>query len=662
MDITSQVTYLYATGVASKMAKIDEDFLASVVSRGLSSTEEYTDTALADEQARNLNYYYGNPRGDEEDGFSKVVTRDVLETVEGIMPELMKMFTSGDEAVQFEPEGPEDLEAANQATDYLNYIFNNRMGGFSILYNWFKDALLMKNGIIKVGWADEDRVEFHRFMSVTQEEIDFFEDDDEIEEVEAEENEDGTFDVRVSRVVTKGKPIVDLIPSEEFKIKQRSVSIADADFVAHVPSKTLGSLIEDGFDEDVVMGLGGSDRIDDSLVKDARFSDPDEQEDRNDGLDSMDREVDVIDAYVKLFDDEDKRIKVYHVIQVGNTVLDFEEVEKAPFISLSPMLMPHKFTGVCPADLVSDIQEIRTQLYRNTLDNLALSNAGRYTAVEGQVNLSDLQKNGIGQIVRTKVQGAVGQLPTPQLSQATLPFLSLLDTEKENRVGVSRMTQGLDSNALTSNTAATAVNQVMSAAQQKILLIARVFAETGVQDLFWELYRLVRTHQKEADFVKLRGKFVQVSPFDWYDRYDMKVTVGIGNGNKDQQLYHLNNIKQLLQTIGNTPYSYMITAQNVYNTALETIKNSGYKNPELFITDPTTVQPPAPQPSPEMIEAQTNQMEAQAKAQKEQAEMQLKQSEHQLAVAKFEWQKKVDAVEAGLEATQQRAVGIGDGK
>jgi hypothetical protein len=644
------------------MAKIDEEFLSGVVARELSTTEEYTDTELAKEQARNLNYYYGNPRGDEEDGFSKVITRDVLETVEGIMPELMKIFTSGDNAVQFEPEGAEDLEAANQATDYLNYVFNSRMGGFSILYNWFKDALLMKNGIIKVGWAEEDRVEFHRFKDVTEEELELFEDDDEIEEVEAEENDDGTFDVRVSRVVTKGKPVVDLIPSEEFKIKQRSVSIADADFVAHVPSKTLGSLIEDGFDEKVVLSLGGSDREDDDVVRDARFSDPNEQDPRDDSVGNMDREVDVIDAYVKLFDEDDNRIKIFHVIQVGTTVLDFEEVEKAPFISLSPMMMPHKFTGICPADLVVDIQEIRTQLYRNTLDNLALANAGRYTAVEGQVNLADLQKNGIGQIVRQKVQGAVGQLPTPQLSAATLPFLSLLDTEKENRVGVSRMTQGLDANALTSNTAATAVNQVMSAAQQKILLIARVFAETGVKDLFWELYRLVRTHQNEADIVKLRGKFVEVAPFDWYDRYDMKVTVGIGNGNKDQQLYHLNNITQMLQTIGNTPYSYMITPQNVYNTALETIKNSGYKNPELFLTDPSTITPPEPQPSADMIEAQTNQMEAQAKIQKEQGEMQLKQQELQLKVAQFEWQKKVDAVEAGLEASQGRAVGIGDGK
>tara|TARA_R110002153_G_scaffold260968_1_gene421211 strand:- start:6496 stop:8430 length:1935 start_codon:yes stop_codon:yes gene_type:complete len=644
------------------MAKIDEDFLSGVVARELSTTEEYTDTALADEQARNLNYYYGNPRGDEEAGFSQVVTRDVLETVEGIMPELMKIFTAGDNAVQFEPEGAEDLEAANQATDYLNYVFNSRMGGFSILYNWFKDALLMKNGIIKVGWAEEDRVEFHRFKDVTQEELELFEDDDEIEEIDAEENEDGTFDVRVSRIVTKGKPVVDLIPSEEFKIKQRSVSIAEADFVAHVPSKSLGSLIEDGFDEDLVLSLGGSDRMDDDIVSDARFSDPDEQDPRDDAIGEMEKEVEVIDAYVKLFDEDDNRVKIFHVIQVGTTVLDFEEVEKAPFISLSPMMMPHKFTGICPADLVTDIQEIRTQLYRNTLDNLALSNAGRYTAVEGQVNLADLQKNGIGQIVRMKVQGAVGQLPTPQLSAATLPFLSLLDTEKENRVGVSRMTQGLDSNALTSNTAATAVNQVMSAAQQKILLIARVFAETGVKDLFWELYRLVRTHQNEKDIVKLRGKFVEVAPFDWYDRYDMKVTVGIGNGNKDQQLYHLNNITQMLQSIGNTPYSYMITPQNVYNTALETIKNSGYKNPEMFLTDPSTIQPPEPQPSPEMIEAQTNQMEAQAKAQKEQGEMQLKQQQLQLDVAKFEWQKKVDAVEAGLEASQGRAVGIGDGK
>ena len=646
------------------MSNITDDMLSNAVVRELASSDSWMDADLAEQQADNLSYYFGEPFGNEQPGFSQVVTRDVLEAVEGIMPELMKIFTSGDNFVEFEPQGPEDVEAAEQATDYINYIFQRRADGFTILYNWFKDALLMKNGIVKTGWTDEENVEIHRFANLTQEGIDLLEDEEGVEIIEVEEVEDGLFDVELTRTRTVGKPFVELIPSEEFRIKQRSKSIKDSPFVAHVTEKTVGDMIEEGFDEDDLLGVAIENDFPDTSVEDARFSDPDEGSAIESISIPLDHEkvVEVVDAYVKLFDSDKKVNKIFHVIQVGHTILKREEVECVPFINLSPIMVPHKFIGVSVADLVRDIQEIRSQLYRNTLDNLALSNAGRYAAVEGQVNLQDLIDNKIGGIVREKVAGAVRQLPTPQLGTATFPFLQELEQEKEDRVGVSKMTQGLDSNALTSNTAATAVNQVMTAAQQKILLIARVFAETGVKELFLHLYRLARTHSTEADIVRLRGRFVEVNPFDWADRHDMTVTVGIGNGNKDQQLFHLNNISQMLQTIGNTQFGYLITAENVYTLASEFIKNAGYKNVNSFISDPAQTPPPPPQPSPEMIEAQAEAAKDQADAQLKQQQLQLDMQSQQLEREKFEWQKKIDAAELGVEVQQGRAVGIGDGK
>ena len=646
------------------MSNITDDMLSNAVVRELASSDSWMDADLAEQQADNLSYYFGEPFGNEQPGFSQVVTRDVLEAVEGIMPELMKIFTSGDNFVEFEPQGPEDVEAAEQATDYINYIFQRRADGFTILYNWFKDALLMKNGIVKTGWTDEENVEIHRFANLTQEGIDLLEDEEGVEIIEVEEVEDGLFDVELTRTRTVGKPFVELIPSEEFRIKQRSKSIKDSPFVAHVTEKTVGDMIEEGFDEDDLLGVAIENDFPDTSVEDARFSDPDEGSAIESISIPLDHEkvVEVVDAYVKLFDSDKKVNKIFHVIQVGHTILKREEVECVPFINLSPIMVPHKFIGVSVADLVRDIQEIRSQLYRNTLDNLALSNAGRYAAVEGQVNLQDLIDNKIGGIVREKVAGAVRQLPTPQLGTATFPFLQELEQEKEDRVGVSKMTQGLDSNALTSNTAATAVNQVMTAAQQKILLIARVFAETGVKELFLHLYRLARTHSTEADIVRLRGRFVEVNPFDWADRHDMTVTVGIGNGNKDQQLFHLNNISQMLQTIGNTQFGYLITAENVHTLASEFIKNAGYKNVNSFISDPAQTPPPPPQPSPEMIEAQAEAAKDQADAQLKQQQLQLDMQSQQLEREKFEWQKKIDAAELGVEVQQGRAVGIGDGK
>jgi hypothetical protein len=651
---------------------ITDEVLAQLVSQELDSADSWANSDLSDQQSEALDYYYGKPFGDEEDGFSSVVTRDTLKTVEGIMPSLMKVFASGDTFVEFEPVGAEDEEAAQQATDYLNYVFDKRCDGFNVLYTWFKDALLMKNGLVEVSWEEDELCDIENFEGIEDSEVQALEADENLEIVEKEINEEdpNLYDVTVRRDYNRGRPVVDNIPSSEFRIKARSKSIKDADFVARVQEVSIGSLIDAGYNKDDIT-TGHSSNLAKTEVEDSRFGDVDETiEYSNDTL------AEYVKSWIKVFDDEDEKMKLFEVHTVGNVVLEKQEVGTVPVINLSPIMMPHKFTGVSVADLVKDIQEIRSKMWRHTLDNLALSNAGRYAAVENQVNLQDLIDNRIGGIVREKVQGAVRQLPVPQLGQATFPFLNELDKEREDRVGVSRMTQGLDPSALTSNTAATAVNQVMTAAQEKIQLIARIFAETGVKELFLQLYRLIRTNNSEVDIVKLRGRFVPVAPYDWKDRFDMAVTVGLGNQNKDQQLMHLNNIATMLRGVGETQGGYLIQPQHIHALASEFIKNAGYRNPAKFIGDPSQVKPPEPQPSPDMIAAQGESQKdiadaqlKQVQAAAQQAEAQLKQTELQIKLEnmkfereKFEWMKKKEAAELGLEAVQKRPVGIGDSK
>ena len=650
---------------------ITNESLAQLVGRELDAADSWSNGDLADQQADALDYYYGQPFGDEEDGFSQVVTRDTLKTVEGIMPSLMKVFTSDDNFVEFEPMGAEDVDAAQQATDYLNYVFNKRCDGFNVLYTWFKDALLMKNGLVEVYWAEDEICDVENFKEISFDELQVIESDENVEIIEKEPCDDPNYyDVSVKRTDYRGRPVVENIPSSEFRIKARSKSIKDADFVARVQEVSIGSLVSMGYDkEDISEGHRSS--LIKNQVEDARFNDVEEPADFTNNT-----VVEYIKSWIRVFDEEEGQMKLFEVHCVGNQVLDKEEIGVIPVINLSPIMMPHKFTGVSVADLVKDIQEIRSKMWRHTLDNLALTNAGRYAAVENQVNLQDLIDNRIGGVVREKVQGAVRQLPVPQLGQATFPFLNELDKEREDRVGVSRMTQGLDASALTSNTAATAVNQVMTAAQEKIQLIARIFAETGVKDLFLQLYRMVRVNNSEVDIVKLRGRFIPVAPYDWKDRFDMTVTVGLGNGNKDQQLMHLNNITAMMQNVGNSEFGYLIQPRHIHKLATEFIKNSGYKNANEFIGDPAEIEPPQPQPNAEMITAQgeaqkdmadanLKQVEAQAKqaeAQMKQAEFQLKLEELKFQREKFEWMKKKEAAELGLEAQQKRPVGIGDSK
>ena len=649
----------------SKDQKIDEEYIASIVTKELYGSGSWMGSELAEEQEKNLDYYYGEHFGNEEVGFSQVVTRDVLETVEGIMPELMKIFASGDMVVEFDAIGPQDEEQVEIEGKYINHIFMNRGNGYKVLYDWFKDALLMKNGIIKVGWDSSTQVQFRDFAMLTEQEYQVLKDgesDDElfigaqyeIESYEEYEIEDVKYwDCRVRIERKRGRPVVTPIPSEEFRIRERSTCLQSSNFVAHVTTKTKGELLEEGYSEDDIKAASTVASGMDSIGN-ARFSSPAESA-WHGSLSTSEAEIEHIESWTRIYDAEENKVKLIWSIVLGNKCVDWMEVDRVPLISLSPIMMPHKFTGIAVADLVRDIQEIRSTVFRQMLDNLALQNSGRYTAVEGQVNLQDLIDNRIGGIVRQKMQGAVGRLDTPDLSQFTIPVLEQLDLIKENRTGVSRMTAGLDQSAWSSHQTAAAVNQVMTAAQGKILLIARNFAETGVKELFIEMYNLIREHQTTPDLVPISGRYALVNPREWIERYDIHVNVGIGNGNKDQQLFHLGQISQLLQTIGASPYGYLIGPENVFHLASEFIKNSGYPNPTKFISNPATVEAPEPAPDPQLILAQSAQIDAQANAAK-------KQADAKLADEKFLWQKKVDAAEVTLEDSQKRPVGIQTGK
>jgi hypothetical protein len=650
-------------------AKISYEFLAGVINGELGLANGWLNNDLEQEQEEALDLYFGKKFGNEEEGFSQVVTRDVLETVEGIMPDLMKIFASGDEVVQFDPIGPHDEEQVEIEGNYINHIFMNRGKGYSILYNWFKDALLMKNGLIRTGWDSKEQIQFREYEGLTEEEYQILEDGEsdediyfgtvyEIDSSETYKVDDVTYyDCRVKITRMRGVPDIDPVPSENFFIKERSKDIQSSKFVAVVEYKTKGELIEEGYSEEDIEAAVIS-VYDYENIADSRFSKPNEPTWQ--GYNSLngseyDREVQVAECWVKVFDTEDRKVKKYRCIQLGRTCVEYEEVDRTPIISLSPISVPHKFTGVSIPDLVKDIQEIRSTVFRQMLDNLALQNSGRYTAVEGQVNLQDLIDNKIGGIVRQKMPGAVARLDTPDLSQFTIPVLEQLNVFKEERTGVSRFQQGLDDNALKSHQGTGSVQTMMTAAQNKILLIARNFAETGVKELFVELYNLIREHQTTPDLVPLNGRYALVNPEEWIERYDAHVTVGIGNGNKDQQLFHLTQIGQLLQQIQSGPYGYLIQADNVFKLASEFIKNSGYVNPVEFISNPATVEPPPPPPNPELIEAETNRFEAESKDTIEKEKLGLSYQE-------FDWNKKKDAAEVSIEATQDRPVGIGDGK
>jgi len=636
------------------MAKMTKRELSAHLEQEISSALGYKDGKLTTQRSDAMDRYYGKKYGNEQEGRSQIVTRDVADVIEWIMPSLMKIFTSGDKVVQFEPQGPEDVDMAKQSTDYTNYVIMRQNPGFSIIYQWFKDALLQKNGIVKHYWSDESETLREEYKNLTEEEFTALLMEDSVDVKQHTENgadQEGqpiTHDVVVNRTYEDGQVRIEAVPPEEFLINKYAKTIQDARFVAHRVKRTKSELIEQGYPKSKIENAFNNDEADYKSERLARFSH--EQDNAPEG--DIDDGIWVTECYTRVDYDNDGIAELRKITKVGDELLDNEAVDSVPFSSLTPIPMPHKFYGLSIYDLISDLQLIKTTLMRNLLDNMYLTNNGRYEVVEGQVNLDDLMTSRPGGIVRVRTPGAVNPLGTPQLDQNSFNMLGYLDSIREERTGVSKQSMGLSEGGLKSHQTATGVGQVMTAAQQKIELIARVFAETGMKDLANSVYQLVQKFEKPEKLVRLNNTWVTLYPHEWKEKMDCVAQVGLGFGNKDMNLMHLGRLSQTIQMIAQHPAAGMLLKpKNVYNLVAEQIKAMGMKNVDDFITDPGDQDVPQKQgPSPE---EKAKQMEAQLKAKEIEVKMQKIQQES--AIKQQEMQVDAEIAQQDLELKRQEA-------
>ena len=621
------------------------------------------DGEISEQREKAQEYYYALPFGNEVEGRSQYVDSTVQDTIEWIKPSLMRIFGSGDEFVKFTPHGPEDVDAAAQATDYVNYVFSKDNNGWEIMYSWFHDALLQKNGIVKVWWDEYEEPQREEYQNLSDMEFGYLITDENVEVLEhtviESDISEPYHDVVIVRTNYDGRVRIENVPPEEFLISREAKSIEDARFVCHRVRKTLSELRIMYPDQDFgPEDLGSGD--DEIYLSTERLSRYEFDDSENYGFGGNEeealREYWLHESFIKTDYNEDGIAELRKVCSVGSYIFSNEEIDKKPFVSITPLKIPHKFFGLSIADLVMDLQLIKSTLMRNLMDNAYNQNFGRYAVMEGQANLDDLLTQRPGGIVRVKSPNAIMPLATPPLEPYSFQMLGYLDEVRESRSGVNKNTQGINADALTSHTTATAVNAVMTNAQSRVELIARQFAETGVKQLMNCIYELLLKYPDKERVVMLRNEWVQVRPDMWNDKMDCTVSVALGNGSKDQQMAHLSQLlsfaSQAMQ--GGLP---IVTPQNMYNLGAALIKAMGYQNVDDFLTPPPPPQPQ--QPSPEQ---QMQQMELQNKAK----ELEIKQGELQVKMMKVQQEAADDAVsnqlkaaELSLEAQQNRPVAIG---
>lgn len=713
-----------------KRKAMTDDELLAITGNEIRQSTGYRTGKLSEARRKNLQYYLGRAVGDlappEVEGRSSVVDSSVHDTIEWMLPSLIKTFTGGDSVVEFAPQQEDDEDAAKQMTDYANYIFYRQNPGFQLLNTWFKDALLSKVGVMKVMWQDETTEVREEYNGLSAEDLAQIEDDGDCEIIEntSRPDEDAAkerakaieqmearllqiqqaaqqaamqpqppqqpgqppqppqavamlqqatamyqqfkaqppvmlHDIAVKRTKKDRRVRIFNVPPEEFLINRDAKSIEESRFCAHQVLRTISDLTASGYKNtedltsDDIQAALSAERIERITFNDEAGWQSGANEVPGD---PSQKQIWVTECYMKVDADGDGIAEWRKITRAGNRLLDNEECDGPPFVSITPIPLPHQFFGLCPADQASEIQRQKTSVMRAILDNLYLTTNGRYFAVDGQVNLDDLLTSRPGGVVRVKQPGAVGRLDqgAPDAS-GSYQLLDYLELQKESRTGLMRNTQGVNPDAM--NQTATGINIMTNRADSRIELIARQFAETGMKDLFKLILKLVSQHQDKAAQIRVAGKWVKIDPRAWRNQYDMTINVGLGTGNRDQEVSHL---MALVASQQQAAPAGIVTPENVYHAHSKLAQALGYKQEGLFFSDPadpkTKEKMPPPAPDPEQAKLQAHMQLEQSKGQ---MAMQGKQAESQVTMQiereKMQMQAQVDQHRQQVEAQQQQA-------
>jgi hypothetical protein len=632
---------------------MSEEELQGVISAEITDAISFIDDDIGGNRALATEYYYGQPFGDEEEGRSQVVSMDVRDTVQGILPSLMRIFFGPERVVEFAPQGPEDVQSAEQATDYVDFIFKRDNPGFKILHSAFKDALVRKCGIVKYWWDESVEVRAESFSMLDEQTMMFLTQDPDIEISAvreypipgmAEQNlaqgimtpPPMMYDVEIKRRIKSGKVKIEALPPEEFLIDRRSKSIDEATFVGHRTMKTVSDLVAMGYDYDEMVEVAGNGND---------FDNNQEYQARNpfavistaNNGDPSSKSVLYIEGYLKVDFDGDGIAEMRRICTVGsgNKVIRNEIVDDRQFADFCPDPEPHTFFGMCPADVVMDIQRIKSNVQRGILDSLAQSIHPRTAIVEGQANMEDVLNTEVGAVIRMRAPGMVQPFTTPFVGQAAFPMLDYLDDIKQTRTGISKAASGLDADALQSTTKA-AVSATVNAAHQHIEMIARIFAETGLRKLFTGILKLVIENQDKERMVRLRNTFIPIDPRSWDANMDVIVNVGVGDGTIEDRINILNQVamrqEMIIKETG--PNNPVVSLPQYTNTLTKLLQLAGIKDSQNYFNqlpvDFKLPEPPPPKPTPEEMLAQVQAQSIQADIQKKAAELQLEREKTML--------------------------------
>ena len=624
--------------------KLEDDDILVMVDTNIRQSIGYYDSDLARERKKVADYYNATLPRPAHDGNSRYVSQDVYDSVESMKAALLETFSSGNKIVKFAPQGPEDVQLASVCSAYTDYVLFRQNDGFGLFRSVIHDGLIARVGTAKVFWQEMFEEDLKEFTGLTQDELDMVLSDEDVDLVESDTDEQGLLSGIISTKVDTSKCCVESIPPEELLIESQAVSLDSVNFVAHRTRKTLSELREMGFSEEKLDKIGDA-HEDVELETDpeilARHDHIGADRGHNShGYQDQVRNIMVYEAYIYLDIEATGVAKLHRVLKAGNVLLDVEQVNRIPFVCFAPLPIPHAFYGSNFAEKLVATQNARTVLTRSILDHAMITNNPRYMVVKGGLtNPRELIDNRVGGLVNVSRPDAISPMPQASLNPFVFQTLQLLDEDKEDNTGVSRLSQGLNKDALSKQNSAAMVEQLATMSQQRQKIIARNFANQFVKPLFHMIYQICVENENQQKIIDLSGEYVMVDPSVWESKRDVMVQLHLGYGEQEAESQKHMAMHQLFSQ--DPSLAPMYQPQNAYALIKDAMEQAGILNVSDYLTPPDQLPPPEPDPAQQM--------------QMEMAQKQIELQERQTAVAEAKAQVDAQVAQMKMQLEQMKA-------
>ena len=621
-------------------SKLSDEQIVALVDDNVRKSIGYYDSEISRERRKVVDHYNAALPRPAHDGNSKYVSMDVYDAVESMKAALLETFSTGYKTVRFSPQNSDDVPMAAVATSYVDYVANRQNNLFEVMQTVIHDGLIARAGLAKVFYEESSDSYLQTIEDVLPDDFDMMLAEDNVEIEEVEEDALGNYSGTLRIYRDTSKVCVDAVAPEEFLIEPQAKDLDSITFCAQRYKKTLSELREMGYDEKLLEDIGEHDDVD--LETDPEVISRHENigSDRGfnvKGYQDQVRQVTVYEAYIMLDKMGSGVAELYKVIKAGNSLLECERCMRRPFVAFVPLPIAHAFYGSNFGAKVIPIQNARTVLTRSILDHAMITNNPRYVVTKGGLsNPRELIDNRVGGIVNVTRPDAISPMPQAALNPFIFQTIQMLDEDKEDTTGVSRLSQGLNKDAISKQNSAAMVEQLATMSQQRQKIIARNFANNFLKPLYQMIYQLVVENEDEQKIVELAGNFVPVNPGAWADKRDVQVDLHLGYGEQEQEAQKYLAIHGLMSQ--DPVLSQMYTPENAFNLMSTVLENNGIKNVSDFLSPP---QQPQPDPAQEM------QMQA--------AQKQLEIQERQTAVAEMKAQADAQIAQLKLQLEQLKA-------